>query len=195
MRRTLWILVVNVLYFSCTSPAIVATQTIQKGDAANNQNRYEEAITHYEAYIRLSRQLGMHRNPSMEASVSRKLAYAYSTQGNYNQSVRCLNNALAIDSTVTNNALEVIEDFRDLGRVHAYMGEYMQALHYLARSLKLNKDMAASLKNVKRTSLADTYMSLSQVHLTLGNYKEAEKFGGEALEVYNKIQDEYAGSN
>lgn len=187
------IMVVGMLCFSCATPAIVATQTIQKGDAANNENRYEEAIKHYEAYIKSSSQLGMYRNPSMEASVFRKLAYAYSTQGKYSQSVRYLHNALAIDSTIATNALEVIEDFRDLGRVHAYMSEYKEALRYLSRSLMLNKDMAGSLKNVKRTSLADTYMSLSQVHLTLGNYKEAERFGSDALEVYNKIQDEYAG--
>ena len=145
MARSLLILAASVLCLSCTTPAIVATQTIQKGDAANNQNRYEEAIKHYEVYIKLSPQLGMYRNPSMEASVYRKLAYAYSTQGKYTQSVRYLNNALAIDSTISTNALEVIEDFRDLGKVHAYMGEYKEALRYLDRSLKLNKDMATSL--------------------------------------------------
>ena len=46
MRRAWLILVVGMLCFSCATPAIVATQTIQKGDAANNENRYEEAIDH-----------------------------------------------------------------------------------------------------------------------------------------------------
>jgi CHAT domain-containing protein len=181
------------LLTSCMTSSTIATKTIQLGDAANNQNSYEEAIGHYEEYIRLSPQLGLYRNPSMEAAVYRKLAYAYSTQGNYRRSIKYLNDALAIDSTIASNNLEMIEDLRELGVVHAYMNEYKTALRYLTRSLTLSEGMTTSIKDVKRTSVSDTYMSLAQVHLTLGNFRESEAMGNSALQLYSNISGEYEG--
>src|SRR5688500_3231194 len=177
----------------CTTPAIIATQSIQQGDRMNNENRYDEAIRHYEEYLKVSPQLGLYRNPSQEADVSRKLAHVYSTQGKYRDSFSYLKKALAIDSTISTNALEVIDDHRELGVVKAYMGDYPEAMRYLNKSLRLNEGMEKSAKDVKRTSLADTYLSLAQVHLTLGNFKDADDLGRKALAIYTDIPDETAG--
>ncbi|MEX1240713.1 MAG: CHAT domain-containing protein [Cyclobacteriaceae bacterium] len=177
----------------CTTPAIIATRSIQEGDRMNNENRYEEAIQHYKEYLKISPQLGLYRNSSQEADVSRKLAHAYATQGKYRESYSYLTKALSIDSMLSANVLEMIDDYREIGVVKAYMGDYPEALKYLNKSLKMNEGMDKSAKDVKRTSLADTYLSLAQVNLTLGNFKEANRFGKSALDIYGKIPDEAAG--
>ena len=47
---------------SCKTPAIIATQTIQKADQYNNEKNYDQAATHYKEYIKLSKTLGVYRN-------------------------------------------------------------------------------------------------------------------------------------
>jgi CHAT domain-containing protein/Tfp pilus assembly protein PilF len=178
----------------CATPSMLATESIRKGDAANNQNLYSEAIGYYEQYIKLSPQLGVYKNPSMEADVYRKLAHAFSTQGKYNKAIECLQMALAIDTTLVTNSLEVGEDYLNLGIVHAYTGNYHQSLEYLERSLAMSQAAANSQKEAKKSALADTKLYLSQVQISLGNYAEAEVLATEALNLYNKIQNEKTGT-
>src|SRR5688572_150622 len=178
---------------ACTTPSIIATQSIQRGDAANNLNHYDEAIKHYEEYIKVSPQLGLYRNPQMEGQVYRKLAHAYATQGKYRIAIRNLKHATEIDSTQSNK-LELIENYRQLGIVNGYLGDYKAALNHLNHSLELNEGMEKSTKDVKKNSVADTYLSLSQINLTLGNFEESEDLATKALAIYNKIYDEYIGT-
>ena len=179
--------------WGCTTPAIIATQSIQMGDRMNNASRYEEAIRHYEEFLRISPQLGLYRNPSQEADVSRKLAHAYSTQGKYRESFLYLSKALAIDTTLSANDLKVIDDYRELGVVKAYMGDYPEAMEYLNSSLILSEGIEKSAKDVRKISLADTYLSLAQVNLSMGNFKEAAQYGNQALSLYRNIPSEAAG--
>ena len=181
------------LLSGCTTPSIIATQAIQQGDFYNNRHQYKEAIVQYEKYLASSPQLGVYRNMPMEADVCRKLAYAYSTQGNYQKSLNYLNRALGIDSTQTNSRLEVIEDYRQIGITYGYLGEYESALQNLNRSLVMNKGMERSLKDVNRLSIADTYMSLAQIHLTMGDYRESQDFVNQALDIYNQVPTEVLG--
>lgn len=187
MRSTVLLLL---MMTACSTPAIIATQSIQEGDRMNNINRYEEAIRHYEEYLRVSPQLGLYRNPSQEADVCRKLAHAYATQGKYRDAFSYLKRALAMDSTLADNTLAVIDDYRELGIVKAYMGDYREALTWLNKSLDLNEGMERSAKDIKKTSLADTYLSLAQVNLSLGNFRESERYGESALAVYRTIPGE-----
>lgn len=178
---------------SCTTPSIIATQAIQKGDELNNLNRYDEAIIKYEEYLKVSPQLGVYRNLVMEAEVSRKLSYAYSTQGKYKQAISYLNKALRVDSTTIDNALGTIEDYRLLGLVNAYAGNYNEALKNLDKSIRLNQGMEKSNKTIKQSSVADTHLALAQVNLTLGNYNEANKQANSALSIYSKLPEGHLG--
>jgi CHAT domain-containing protein/Tfp pilus assembly protein PilF len=189
----LYLLVATVLLVRCTSPTIVATQAIQKGDEYNNLNRYNDAIVEYEEYLKISPQLGVYRNTTTEAEVSRKLAYAYSTQGKYKQSLNYLNKALRIDSTTIENDLGVVEDYRQIGLVNAYAGNYKEALRNLEKSIRLNQGMEKSNKTIKQSSVADTYLALAQVNLTLGNYSEANDYATRALLIYSKLPEGYSG--
>lgn len=188
-RAVIWLLLLS----ACTTPAIIATKSVQEGDRMNNANRYDEAIANYEQYLKASAQLGIHRNPSQEADVCRKLSHAYATQGKYRKSFGYLSKALGIDSTLSTNGLQVIDDYRELGIVNAYMGDYKEAMHCLHKSLALSEGMQNSSKDIKKISLADTYLSLAQVHLTLGNFREASQYGEKALALYQHIPGEATG--
>jgi CHAT domain-containing protein/Flp pilus assembly protein TadD len=181
------------LLASCTTPSIIATQSIQKGDAANNQNNYPEAIKNYEQYLVIAPQLGLYRNLHMEGDVLRKLAHAYSTQGQYKESIKQLKKALNIDS-VNTHTLQFFEDYRQLGLVYGYSGEFNISRTYLQKSLSLNEGLEKSQKESKRTAAADTYLALAQLELSLGNYKEAREWAWKGLDIYSKIPGGDAGS-
>ena len=191
LRSFLW--VIFVFLAGCTTPSIVATQAIQRGDAANNQNNYPEAIKNYEQYLSLSPQLGLYRNPQMETAVMRKLAHAYSTQGRYKQAIGQLNKALMVDS-VNNYALSLLEDFRQLGMVYGYSGNFFSAKKYLEKSLSLNEGLENSLKENKRSAAAGIYLSLAQLDMTLGNFKESKNYAWQAWNIYSKIPEEAEGT-
>lgn len=174
------------LIVSCSTPSIIATRAIQQGDLANNQNNYELAITNYTTYLTTAPALGTMRNPEMEADVSRKLAYAYSTQGHYAIAANYLNNALEIDLNDSDNQLNVIEDYRHLGIAKVYVAEYDSALYFLNKAINLNEGMESSLKTIKRLSIADTHLSRAQVQLSLGKFAAAEKDVLFAMRIYEK---------
>ena len=188
------ILLFSVPYFqSCKTPAVIATQTIQQADEYNNQKKYKEAIASYEKYIKIAPTLGVYRNPSMEADVYRKLAHAYSTRVKYDSSLYYLQKALKIDSASGSNTLYVIEDYRKIGLTYGYKGDYINSIKFLERSLELNAGMDKSLKEVKRFSIGDTYLSLAQVNFVIGNFHEAEEEVAKAISIYKKIENEYSG--
>ena len=178
---------------SCKTPAVIATQTIQQADEYNNQNKYNEAIIYYEKYIQIAPGLGVYRNPSMEADVFRKLAHAYSTRLKYDSSLYCLQKAVKIDSVSGPNALDIIEDYREIGLTYGYKGDYIKSIKFLKQSLALNEGMDKSFKEVKRFSIGDTYLSLGQVNFVIGNFQEAEEEVGKAISIYKKIENEYLG--
>jgi tetratricopeptide (TPR) repeat protein len=178
---------------SCKTPAVIATQSIQQADEYNNQSKYKEAIIYYEKYIQIAPSLGVYRNPSMEADVYRKLAYAYSTKLKYDSSLYYLQKALKIDSISGPNALDIIEDYRKTGLTYGYKGDYINSIKFLKRSLELNTGMDKSFKDVKRFSIGDTYLSLAQVNFVIGNFQEAEEEVGKAILIYKKIENEYLG--
>lgn len=196
MRFSSLILVplVFLLVLSCSTPSIVATRAIQSGDAMNNANRYPEAIAYYQEYLNEAPRLGLYRNPLKEAEVHRKLAHAYSTQGKYAVARGHLLKAVAVDSVQPDNLLNVAEDFRQLGLVSAFQGNYFAAREFLGKALAVNKGMATSLRDVNKTSYADTELALAQVCLTTGEFEEGGRHARSAHDIYSKTGGEEAGT-
>lgn len=190
--RFLLLFVMGLLMARCSSPSIVANQSVQQGDAMNNARQYDEAIRHYSKYLEVSPQLGLYRNPKMEAEVCRKLAHAYSTQGKYTEAISVLTKASRLDSTA-GNKLEWIDDKRQLGMVHSYRKDYRAALRFVRQALVLSEGMENSVKESRRLSIADTHLSLSQLHLSVGDYKEAENHVAMARGHYEKLPGEFQG--
>ena len=193
LKQTIFQSIMVLLLSGCTTPSIIATKSIQQGDVFNNENKYNDAISHYEEYLNVSPQLGVYRNAAMEAEVCRKLAHAYSTQGKYSRAKKYLEQALISDSTLGSNQMVVAEDFQLLGLVNAYAGDIHQALLDLNKSLRITDRMDKSIRNDKRSSIAGTHLAISQVHLILGNYHEAENHAKNALETYSKLPQGAAG--
>lgn len=178
---------------ACTSPSIIATRAITMGDQYNNQNQYNEAITYYEEYLVNAPELGIYRNLTKESEVYRKLAHAYSTQGNYIKPVEYLEKAYQIDYEIPENKVQAIDDLRQLGVAYSYTGDYLSARKYLNQSLEESEGMESSIKNERKLIVADTYISLSQIELVLGNYNLALDNSSRAEEIYQKVQGETRG--
>lgn len=163
---------------------------LQKGDEYCNGHNYENAIIHYQNYLDQSKTLGKYRNFETEANVNRKIAYAYSTSGKYIKTINHLKEALRIDS-IENNRLAFAEDIRLLGMAYAYSNDYEKAMFYLERAIGLTERFSKSIKEDKLQTLANTFLSLSQIHATLGDFTLSRKYVLEALTHFQKIRDEY----
>ncbi len=183
----------SLVSISCKTPSIIATQAIQQGDVANNQNEYELAIQHYTTYLETAPSLGVMRNQKMEADVCRKLAHAYSTQGKYNESLKYLAKGLKIDENEPDNLLNIIEDYRQIGITHVYLGQYAKALNSLNKALDLNSGMESSIKAIKKLSIADTYLSKAQLELTMGLFNECKADAYNSQTIYLKEDREGPG--
>lgn len=188
--RTRWYLIgiIGILLSSCTTPSIIATREQQQGDYYNNLNQFNEAIIHYEKYLEASKQLGIYRNLDMEADVCRKVAQAYSTQGNFSRAIEYVEESVKLD-TIQNNPLEIIEDYRMLGKIYLYSGNFNEGIGFLGKALLLNEGMESSLKSINRLSVADTYLSLGQACNALGRFRETEQHTENALSIYNDLND------
>ncbi len=183
------IFILSILIFQqCTTPSIIVTREQQKGDDCSNQNQYERAIEHYRYSLAAGKKLGTFRNQDMEADLSRKIATSYSFMGKFNNAIDYASKALGIDS-IRNNRLEVIEDYRLLGKLHLYKGDFQSGIPYLEHTLVLNKGMESSLKALNKQSVADTYLSLAQVYMVLGKFNQSEIYTLSAIDLCNKSGD------
>lgn len=182
-----------VLIFSCQTPSVVATLSIQKGDQANNLNDYKNAEAYYCQYLEVAPSLGTMRNPVMEAEVNRKLAHVKSTKGLYEEAENHMLEALRIDNSLSDNLLNLIEDYRQLGITRVYQGDYSGARVMLDTALILNDGMESSLKAQKRLSIADTYLSSAQLNLSLGNLNNSWEHVNQAIQLYESEKEKGEG--
>jgi len=167
------------------------TEEQQMGDYYNNLHEYDQAIVHYKKMLAASLKLGVYRNLDMEADVCRKMANAHNVQGRYDKALEYIHLALEKDS-IQGNTLEIIEDYREAGKIHLYMGDYTAGMEYLKKALSLNEGMDQSLKGINRLSIADTYLTLSRIHTVLGDFSQGELYGLNALSIF-KNQDHREG--
>ena len=181
------------LLFSCTTSSISTTKSVQQGDQASNYNDYSEAITSYLGFLEDNAKLGLYRNYERESDVCRKLAYAYSSLGQYSNALKYLDQALELDQNQNKNKVMIIEDFRLIGITHSYLGNYTQSKDFLNKSLVASKGMEKSTKTEPKRRVADTRISLAHVELALGNYSEALKQVEIALDLYNQVPGDSAG--
>ncbi len=175
-------------FLSCKTPSILVTQEQQKGDYYNNLNQYEQAIIHYQNCLSASAKLGTFRNIDMEADICRKIAHGYSVLGKFDDALSFASQALARDS-IQNNSLEIIEDYRMLGSISLYKGDFKKGIPYLEHALELNRGMETSMKGLNQLSIADTYLSLSQVYTVLGRFDQSIEYAKSALDIYDKLND------
>jgi CHAT domain-containing protein len=174
---------------SCKTPSILVTEEQRKGDELSNQYDYENAIVAYRSSLAASRKLGVYRNLEVEADICRKISYAFSAQGNYPEALEYAHYGLSRDSMLQNQ-LGIIEDCREIGKIHLYMGNFKQGIAFLDRVVILSDGLESSIKSTKLTSLADSYLTLSQVNSVLGKYSISETECNAALNIYKQLNNE-----
>ncbi len=174
---------------SCKTPSILVTEEQRLGDQYNNRHEYEQAIVHYRNCLDAGAKLGVYRNLDMEADVCRKISHAHQVLGRYDEALEYTRYALQKDS-LQGNTLEMIEDYRDLGAIHIYRGDFLEGTTYLQKALDMNEGMEASLKGQNQLSVADTYLSLAQVNSVLGRFGTALEYAETALTLYRRLREE-----
>jgi CHAT domain-containing protein len=183
------LLLASLLLCGCKTPSILVTEEQRLGDLCSNNHEYEQAIYHYQNVLDASLKLGIYRNLDMEADVSRKIAQAYSLLGDYKHSVDYVSQALEKDSLQLNE-LEMIEDYRELGKYYLFLGDIPRGRAYLEKVLAMNLNMENSRKGINRLSAADTYLTLSELYSVMGNVRQGESYGLSALKIYSGLDDE-----
>ena len=187
MIRVLYSLVAIVIVAGvlsgCKTPSILVTEEQRLGDRYNNEYAYEQAIVHYKGSLQASLKLGVYRNMDMEADICRKISHAYSVLGKYDPAEEYILKALIRDSA-QENSVEIIEDYRELGKIYLYRGEFGEGIDYLNLALDLNEGMESSIKGTNQRSVADTYLTLSQLYTVLGDFKQGELYGLSALRIF-----------
>lgn len=191
-KAKLYVIVLGIIVFfsSCITPSVLTTNELQLGNSYINKNDFENSIKHYQNYLLQCKAFGKFRNFEAEADVNRKIAYAFSTSGKYDKTIFHLYEALHLDST-DNNSVAFSEDIRLLGMAYAYSNQYELAVAYLTKAIHLTESYSSSIKENKLHSLANVYLSLSQLHATLGNFSISKDFAFQSIDIYKKIKDAY----
>jgi CHAT domain-containing protein/predicted negative regulator of RcsB-dependent stress response len=179
-----WIIL---LFQGCTTPSILVTREQQQGDFYNNQNNYEQAIIHYKKSFESCARLGMYRNPLTESHLCRKIAHAHEAMGNFKEALNYINKAIEIDSA-NNHQIQLIEDFRESGKLYIMTGDIKKGIVQLEYCLDMSEGMeTAGLKTLPKKIVADNRMVLAKAYLTLGMYSQSLENSRTALSLYKDI--------
>ncbi|MDH5381852.1 MAG: CHAT domain-containing protein, partial [Cyclobacteriaceae bacterium] len=178
-----WTLII--VFTSCKTPSIIATTALHEGDKANNENRYEQAITYYQQYIEISPKLGLYRNPVQEAETYRKLAHAYSANGEYAKSKDVLFKAINIDS-LNKMQIALVENHQMLAAIYSFEEDYKRSIEYLDYCLKLTEEMGNGPKEIKTKLESETNLLLARVKMVLGDFPEAQFYASVAQSGFTK---------
>jgi CHAT domain-containing protein len=182
------IILMAALLFTCATPSIIVTQHQRKGDQLFNEHRYEEAAEHYLQMIEASKKLGIYRNIPAETAVRRKTANCFEMSGDYPSALMHVREAMALDS-LENNTLNLIEDYRQEGRIYVYMGAYTRGIVSLEKALSLSRVMRNTLKDDRKLAIADTYLALGQLYSATGRLNDALTYTSDALALFSQAGD------
>ena len=187
------ILAVGSLVVSCVTPSMITSKELFTGNTFSNKHDFINAIVHYQNYLEKSKTLGKYRNLSAEADVNRKIAYVFSTSGQYDKTIAYLTDARSLDS-IDNDKVSFAEDVRLLGMANAYSNRYDESLRFLSKALALTNGFDHSIKEQKQQVVADIYLSLAKIYAALGDFSLSNKYIQKSLIIYEKINDTFGKS-
>lgn len=174
----------------CITQSVLSNKEIILGDAAANNYNNQDAITHYRNFCNINSQLGLYRNFTRESEVLRKMAYAYSMEGNFKNALNALENAAAIDSS-QNDALNLLDDLRCIGNCYLYMGDYRMGLVKLNECIALSNKYETGLKQTHRLVAANVYLSLGNCYALLSQYDLSDFYLTKANVIFKNEDDSY----
>lgn len=124
----------------------------------------KDSLSAYEQLIFLYRNLC---DRKAEANAMHSYGIYTALNGDMNESLNIFNEALSMNSSLKNNQ-GIIKNYQSMFRIQAHMGNYFNAV-------KLGNTLVdISIKNQNNTSLADTYLLLSQILTSQNNFQSAE---------------------
>lgn len=174
------------------------------GAAYDSLSRFDEAITEYEASLRI--------NPS-HAETYNDLGMVYYNQGRVNEAIKEYKKALMIDTNLyealvnlgsaysTQGMLdEAIKEYKralkinpekgqahnNLGAVYEKLGQFEEAIKEYQIALKLNPDLKAIYYN-----LGKAYYAIGQFNEAVNNYKYALRVNVNPLQVHFELGNVY----
>lgn len=117
-----------------------------------------------------------------------KLGIIYAEQGDFDNSVLCLEKALQIDEAVigTRNHPEIATDYLNIGVLYLRKDNHIRAAEYFAEAIKIQ----AFTLTEEDTRLAYSYNLLGLVLLAEINYKDALQAFEKALKIMQKAYGE-----
>lgn len=190
--RTILFHLVSISLFigGCVSSSVLSNKEVLLGDEASNKYNYTEAVKHYNNFCKINSQLGLYRNAERESEVLRKLAYVYSMSGNFKDAVIELQKAAKLDSA-GQNTLNLLDDLREIGNCHLYQGDYLSGLTILKRCASVGKNFESQLKQNRRLSIANVYLSLGNAYSILSKYDSSSFCLLEAFKLFHNEGDGY----
>jgi len=82
------------------------------------------------------------------------------------------------------DSLEISQLNEKIGQEYFYKGEFINALEYFTKSLKIAEAMQHEY------NVASCYNNISAVYMETGKFKEAEEYAIKALQLFLKLNDD-----
>jgi tetratricopeptide (TPR) repeat protein len=145
-----------------------------------NWNDYPEAIEHFEKSLIIRRENG---DTHGTAILYNNLGVVYERQGNYDRAFEYHRQSFQIEKGI-GDIYGLAISHANLGLILCRKGDYPQALHHLGEAVRICGNIECEWL------LPEAYRVMAEVHLALGETREALEFGQASLETAHKTGDE-----
>jgi tetratricopeptide (TPR) repeat protein len=139
-------------------------------------------------------------DPLLEASSTNRLGLAYRRIGEYDQSFRCCEDALAL-ARAQNDRPNEGAYLGNLGSVYSQLGDHSKAIEYYEQALAINQEVGDQRgEAIWRGGLANEFSDLGRTKEAIAHYeaalaihKEVENRADECRDTFN-VAEEYVRS-
>jgi len=152
----------------------------EAGYAYQQQNKYEEAITHYQQSRELYQQLGKEKDV---ANSWYWMAVCYRQWGKYEQALNAAQQDLALRQQLDDRP-NIADAYFQLGRIYQDWGKYKEAIAYHQQGRELYQQLG------KEKDVATSWYWMAVCYLHWGKYKEAIAYHQQSRELYQQLGKE-----
>ena len=162
-----------------------------QGDVYEYSAQYNKAIYNYQTALKTSREI---KDQTVEVSALLRLAAAYNSVGQYQESEKIGMEGLAIAKKIDNKNFEAVI-LNGLGSTSVYLKKYLPAQAYLEQSLMIYREQGdVSQTQLVLVNLGKVAYELKQYDKSLDYYQQASKEQSDkrlAASIFNNIGDVY----
>lgn len=144
------------------------------------QNDFENAITHLDKSLELSR---LNKNQEGEASSLNRIGNTYQLMGEYHKALRFYEEAMDINRNLQNDQ-EVARTLTNLGSVYRLYGNYELAINQHLEALGIYE----GLQN--NEGIAWSALNIARLFKMMKNYPKSIDYVNQSLLIYQKIEQD-----